>query len=123
MSESRKTIPIVAAPVPAADAELSGCAELEPFALRVLGDSMAPEFLDGQVIVLDPGLAATHGAFVVAEVDGETVFRQFWMDAGRATLRALNDSGPVIVLSRGHRILGVVTQRAGKRRADRKRYD
>ena len=123
MSESRKTIPIVAAPMPAADAELSGCAELEPFALRVLGDSMAPEFLDGQIIVLDPGLAATHGAFVVAEVDGETIFRQFWTDEGLAMLRALDDRYPSIALTGGHRIVGVVTQRAGKRRADRKRYE
>jgi len=121
MSEPRKTIPIVA--LPAADAELSGCAELEPFALRVVGDSMSPEFLDGHVIVLDPGMAPTHGAFVVAEVDGETIFRQFWMDEGRAVLRALNDEYPVIALGGEHRVLGVVVQRAGKRRADSKRYD
>jgi SOS-response transcriptional repressor LexA len=123
MSEPRKTIAIVAAPMPAADAELGGCAELEPFALRVLGDSMAPEFLDGQVIVLDPGLAATHGAYVVAEVDGETVFRQFWVDCGHTVLRVLNESCPAITLTGAHRILGVVTQRVGKRRADRKRYE
>jgi SOS-response transcriptional repressor LexA len=124
MSDPRKTIPIVAvAPARDADAEISGCAELEPFALRVVGDSMAPEFLDGHVIILDPGLPATHGAFVVAEVDGETIFRQFWMDEGRAVLRALDDRYPSIALTGGHRIVGVVTQRAGKRRVDRKRYE
>jgi SOS-response transcriptional repressor LexA len=26
----------------------------EPFALRVIGDSMAPEFQDGCIIVIDP---------------------------------------------------------------------
>ena len=30
------------------------CSSLEPYALRVLGDSMEPEFADGCVIIVDP---------------------------------------------------------------------
>lgn len=90
MSEPRKTIPIVSvAPPRDADAEIGSCAELEPFALRVVGDSMAPEFLDGHVIVLDPGLPAVHGAYVVVEFGGETLFRQFWKEGEAAMLRPL----------------------------------
>ena len=33
----------------------------EPFALRVIGDSMAPEFLDGHIIVVDPGFPLFNG--------------------------------------------------------------
>ena len=36
------------------DMDGSGCASSEPFALRVLGDSMEPEFKDGCVIIIDP---------------------------------------------------------------------
>ena len=32
----------------------SGCAASEPFALRVLGDSMLPEFAEGAIIIIDP---------------------------------------------------------------------
>lgn len=124
MAEMRKTIPIVEAPTTKdAEAEIGSCAELEPFALRVIGDSMAPEFLDGHVIVLDPGLPATHGAFVVAELDGETIFRQFWKEGGRSMLKPLNAAYSTIEAGPNCRVLGVVTQRVGTRRADRKRYD
>ena len=45
----------------------NGCTSefTEPFALRVIGDSMAPEFEDGHIIILDPGLLPYDGAFVV----------------------------------------------------------
>jgi DNA polymerase V len=122
--KSRKVIPLVPATAPKdMDTEIRGCAELEPYALRVVGDSMAPEFHEGHIIVLDPGLPATHGAYVVIEVGGETIFRQFWTDSGRALLRPLNDEYPVIELTADYRVRGVVTQRAGRRRSDRKRYD
>lgn len=120
---SRKIIPLVPMMPEEKDAEAHGCAELEPYVLRVTGDSMAPEFLDGHVIVLDPGLAATHGAYVVMDVGGETIFRQFWQEGGRRLLRPVNGAYPVIELTEQCRLRGVVTQRAGRRRADRKRYD
>jgi DNA polymerase V len=124
MSRPRKIIPVVAAPqMHAPDTEMQGCAELEPYALRVVGDSMAPEFLDGHIIVLDPGLRATHGAYVVMDVAGETVFRQFWKLDERVLLKALNPAYVDIELRGNYQLRGVVTQRAGRRRADRKHYD
>jgi DNA polymerase V len=124
MSEPRKIIPLVpVATVPAADAELHGCAELEPFVLRVIGDSMAPEFLDGHVMVLDPGLPAREGAFVVVESNGEMLFGCFRRDAGRDYLAPLNPQYPAHEIIASDRLVGVVIQRAGRRRADRKRYD
>ena len=51
-----------AAPAPAeapADPSLDACSGGEAFALRVLGDSMAPEFNEGEIIIIEPeGLAA-----------------------------------------------------------------
>ena len=52
-----------AAPAPAGDA---GCSGGESFALRVLGDDMAPEFNDGEIIVIEPDGALKDGAFVRA---------------------------------------------------------
>ena len=46
--------------------ESSGCAEAEPYALRVLGDSMLPEFKDGAIIVIDPAGAIRDGSYVIA---------------------------------------------------------
>jgi DNA polymerase V len=123
MPERKKIIPVAAVPMPKTpEEEIHGCAELEPCALRIVGDSMAPEFLDGHVIVLDPGLPATHGAFVVLEHEGETHFGQFHIEAGRKLLKPLNNAYPILELTSKDRILGVVTQRCGARRRDSKWY-
>jgi SOS-response transcriptional repressor LexA len=117
-----KVIPIpVVARTP--EQEIHSCADLEPFALRVLGDSMAPEFVEGHVIVVDPGMPATHGTYVVVDYEGETTFRQYWVQDGRKYLKPVNDAYPLVEITGTYRVRGVVTQRAGRRRSDRKRYD
>ena len=104
--------------------ELTQCSSSEPFALRVIGDDMAPEFRDGQVIVIDPGGQVKSGSFVVARVDGEAIFRQLIIDEGGYRLCALQPNLPEIALASGlDAIVGVVSQRAGKRRHEHKRYD
>ena len=35
--------------------DLANCSASEPFALRVIGNDMSPEFEDGHVIIVDPG--------------------------------------------------------------------
>ena len=50
-------------PAVGADADDAGCSGGESFALRVLGDDMAPEFNDGEIIIVDEllqRLAADH---------------------------------------------------------------
>jgi len=99
-----------------------GCAELEPYALRVLGDSMAPEFWDGCIIVVEPRLNAQSGEYVVADYAGDTHFRQFVVDAGRSFLKPLNDAYPAIEVTGPLTVRGVVIQRAGTRRSQLKHY-
>lgn len=53
-----------------------GCSGAESFALRVLGEDMAPEFNDGDIIIIEPDGALKDGCFVLAQVAGEYVFRQ-----------------------------------------------
>jgi SOS-response transcriptional repressor LexA len=68
-------IPVVSADQPA-DGAMSACSEAEPFALMVLGDSMEPEFLDREIIVIDPEGLARDGSYVIAFHNEEYTFRQ-----------------------------------------------
>jgi len=99
-----------------------GCSALEPYALQVIGDSMAPEFRDGCIIIIEPGGVARHDSFVVVDCDGDTVFRQLQIDSERRFLKPLNPSYPLIELTGGYNIRGVVVQRAGRRRSQHKHY-
>ena len=123
MTESRKIIPIRVGQTSEEERiEISGCAEAEPFALRVVGDSMAPEFLDGHIVIVDPAMSVHSGAYVIIDYDGETTFRQFVIDNERKFLRAVNDGFPAIEITKEYRVRGVVVQRAGRRRKDHKHY-
>lgn len=99
------------------------CSGGESFALRVLGDSMAPEFVEGDIVIIEPDGALRDGSFVLAQCNGEWTFRQLArVDAGWC-LRALNPAyaeQPLPDLSLVH---GVVIQKAvpGRRRLS-KRY-
>lgn len=115
----RRTIAIS----PASDAALDACSGAEPFALMVLGDSMAPEFIEGDVIVIEPEGLATDGAYVVAQVGGEWIFRKLVAHAGAWRLIALDARAAAIDLPDLNCVRGVVIQRSrpGNRRAA-KRY-
>ena len=109
--------------LPKISLEDTGCEAGEPFALRVLGDSMSPEFPDGSIIIIDPANKAQDGDYVIAEVEGEFIFRQFCIEEGRHLIKALNPGYPEIDVSGMQNIIkGVVTQRAGTRRKHRKHY-
>ena len=114
---TRKIIPVVP------DAGGGDCTGAESFALLVLGDSMAPEFVEGEVIVVEPDGLAKDGSFVVAQVDGEWTLRQLVADADRWKLKALNPAYPESALRDLGDVRGVVIQksRPGRRRA-LKRY-
>jgi len=99
------------------------CAGAELFALLVLGDAMAPEFVEGDVIVVEPEGLATDGSFVVAEARGEWVFRQLAREGEGWSLRALDPRHPPIGIADLSGVRGVVIQksRPGRRR-ESKRY-
>ncbi len=115
----RPTIPVR----PAEPGAGGDCAGAEPFALMVLGDAMAPEFLDGEIIVVEPEGHATDGSFVVAQVEGGWTLRQLVRCDARWQLRALNPSYAATPLADLGAVRGVVIQKSkpGRRRA-LKRY-
>ena len=109
-------------PLQADLADHGGCANSEPFALRVLGDSMEPEFRDGSVIIIDSAAAVESGCYVLAMVDEEYIFRQLIIENGRYVLRALNEGYEEIEVPGLRAIRGVIVQRSGVHRKDHKHY-
>ena len=115
----RRIVPIV----PRESADAGECAGAEPFALMVLGDSMAPEFADGDIVVVEPEGLATDGSFVIAaDGDGWTL-RQLVRIEGGWQLRSLNPAYPATAIADLAAVRGVVIQksRPGRRRTI-KRY-
>lgn len=103
--------------------EASACSGQEAFALRVLGSSMEPEFNEGEIIIIEPGGLLRDGAFVLAQHEGEWIFRQLCRRGEGWTLHALNPAFPDLPLNDLAAVRGVIIQKAlpGRRRAS-KRY-
>ncbi|MBL8288830.1 MAG: S24 family peptidase [Rubrivivax sp.] len=106
-------------------ADAPPCSGSESFALRVLGEDMAPEFRHGEIVVIEPGGAARDGSYVLAQHRGEWLLRQLRRDSeGRWSLQATNPACthearvPLADLAAVH---GVVIQKAvpGRRRLSR----
>ena len=107
--------------------EPATCKEAEPFALRVLDDTMQPEFRSGCIIVIDPTGRASDGSYVLASTspDEGPIFRQLRKsDHDGWILCALNENYPeTISINNLDGIIGVIVQRAGIRRKYHKHYN
>lgn len=114
-----RTVPIAAAPAP------SACEDAEAFALMVLGDSMAPEFVEGEVVVVEPAGAARDGSYVLAHAAGDWIFRQLRRNEGGWLLAPLNAAYPTIPLADLSAVRGVVIQKSkpGRRKAAKRYVD
>ena len=102
---------------------VSACVSLEPCALRVLDDAMAPDVPAGAVVIVDPGEPAGDGSLVVLEHEGEVLLRRLRIGPAEggagAGVRCVAPAGPEILLDEGWRgaLRGVVTSvRAPRRR-------
>jgi len=89
----------------------------------VLGHSMAPEFNEGEIIVIEPEGLARDGSYVLAHHEDEWTFRQLLGAPGRWRLHALNPAFADQLLDDLSAVRGVIIQKAlpGRRRAS-KRY-
>jgi SOS-response transcriptional repressor LexA len=83
------------------------------FALKVQGDSMEPEFVEGDIIIVDPERDPVSGQFVVAKNgEGEATFKRFMMDGSRIYLVPLNRRYPVVEVTENNvKIVGVVVEK------------
>jgi SOS-response transcriptional repressor LexA len=102
---------------------VSACSGSEAFALRVLGTSMEPEFMEGEIILVEPDGQLCDGRYVVAQHAGAWIFRQLRAQAGGWQLHALNPAFADLPLPDLAAVRGVIIQKAlpGRRRAS-KRY-
>ena len=103
---------------------MSGCdSGSESFALMVLGDSMVPEFNEGEIIVVEPDGATRDGPSVLAFVGEEWTLRPLRREGEGWRLQPLNPAYPATPLPDLAALRGVVIQKAlpGRRRAS-KRY-
>mgnify|MGYP001554335994 FL=1 len=94
----------------------------EPFALRVIGDTMAPEFVDGCIIIIDPSGVVKDGSYVLARHNDEYVFRQLVFGEGVYFLKTLKEGHETIEIPDLAPVEGVIIQQGARRRKDRKHY-
>jgi SOS-response transcriptional repressor LexA len=94
----------------------------EPFALRVIGDTMAPEFVDGAIIVIDPSGVVKDGSYVLARHNDEYIFRQLIFGEGVYYLKTLAEGHEPIEIPDLVAVEGVIIQQGARRKADRKHY-
>lgn len=97
------------------------CTGNESFALMVLGHSMAPEFNEGEIIVIEPDGLIKDGSFVLAFHADEWTFRQLLQRDDGWVLNALNPAFPAMPLNDLSAVRGVIIQKAlpGRRRASK----
>lgn len=99
----------------------SDCSGAESFALMVIGHSMSPEFLEGEIIIIEPDGLSRDGSYVLAWHQQEWTFRQLQQKGDQWLLHALNPAFPDSVLSSLSDVRGVIIQKAlpGRRRASK----
>ncbi len=93
------------------------------YALQVVGDSMAPEFAPGDVVVIDPDLSPAPGDFVHVQLeDGTVLFRKYRPHSLRGrpsfTLIPCNPDWPEVLVDGENpgQISGVMSERIVPRR-------
>lgn len=89
------------------------------FCLTVVGASMSPEYLEGDIIQVDPELEARHNDDVVVRTaSGDVSFKRLQVDGGSMFLIALNKDWPerIIKIPDGSEVCGVVVASWRKRR-------
>ncbi len=83
------------------------------FALSVKGDSMEPEFHEGEVIIINPHVEAMPGDFIIVKnPDGEATFKQLKKYGNSWVLHPLNPRHQDMVVRRGDfRVIGKVVKK------------
>ena len=103
------------------------CSGAESFALMVLGDSMEPEFIEGDIIIIEPEGLVSDGSYVMAWLNDEWIFRQIVKTAGEAgwQLQPLNPNYPSASIADLSGIKGVIIQKSkpGRRKATKRYID
>lgn len=100
---------------------LPECAGGESFALMVMGHSMVPEFLENEIILVEPEGLAKEGSYVLAWHANGWIFRQLQRTQAGWALHALNPAFADEPIADLTCVRGVIVQKAlpGRRRASK----
>ena len=94
---------------------LEKCGE-NTFALKVVGESMEPEFTAGDIVLVDPECEwSTRDYVIVKNGDDEATFKQILLDGDKVLLNPLNPRYPIQDMTgKEFRVVGVVIQKVKK---------
>ena len=76
------------------DTHVPDCAGGESFALMVMGHSMAPEFLEGEIIIIEPEGLVKDGSYVLAR---KTNPARYLVGSMRSVTRMASQNAPIIL--------------------------
>jgi SOS-response transcriptional repressor LexA len=90
------------------------------FALRVTGNSMYPEFLEGDIIVIDPAQEPASGDYAVVKINDEVTFKQIHFYLNKIELIPVNkERYEIIEISRDDgfnvQVIGKVVEQIRRR--------
>ena len=74
------------------------------FALRVEDDRMAPRFLPGDIVIVDPAIPCQDGDPCVALLNGQTVFQTFKETKDAIILEPANRKYPEVVIKKDSQV-------------------
>jgi len=83
---------------------------------------MEPEFKDGCIIIIDPEGVISDGCYVLARHEDGYIFRQLVYSGDKYLLKALQEGHETIEMHDLTAVAGVIVQKAGRRRSERKHY-
>lgn len=82
------------------------------FVLKVLGDSMEPEFVSSDFIIVEPELEPQDKNFIIVyENEAEAMLKQLIIEGSRHYLKPLNPRYPIIAMTSQFKICGVVVEK------------
>ena len=121
VSHWRKSLLKLSEAVQSNDFAVPECGGGESFALMVMGHSMEPEFLEGEIIIIEPEGLAKDGAYVLAWHNDEWTFRQLLRADVGWLLHPLSPAFADVPLADLSAVRGVIIQKAlpGRRRASK----
>ena len=107
---------------PALAATDAACSGAESFALRVIGEDMAPEFHHGDIVIVEPDGALRDGSWVLAQTTTGWLLRQLVRHGAGWALRVLDGSAADEALPDLGAVRGVVIQKSipGRRKLTRR---
>ncbi len=85
------------------------------YAIRVRGDSMAPIFVEGDILIVDPTMKHAAGDYVIAKIgDKEATLKQLTQDGSDWYLKPVNPAYPIKQVDDTTVIIAVVLERISK---------